>query len=197
MSAVIENMQANILPSDEASHAWNERAVQNVVYVHCALKHHEVIVPNSCLLGWESDVVSVNRTGFISEFEIKVSRADFKADAKKARTRLLINPIQKSSLFGDVTHPRPNYFFYVVPENLIQPEEVPDYAGLIYVERRVEKYGLYYGLSREVKAAKRLHKEKITEWQHKQLTRALTVRYWRQRLNNQNLVEHVRDECFD
>jgi twinkle protein len=59
---------------------------------HCALKNHEIIVPNSCVFSWESDVISVNKTGFISEFEIKVSRADFKADAKKERATLLVNP---------------------------------------------------------------------------------------------------------
>lgn len=162
--------------------AWNERQAQDAVYIHCAIKNHELVVPNSCLFGWESDVVSVNRTGFISEFEIKVSRSDFKQDAKKERARLLVDPVERSALFGDRTHPRPNYFFYAVPEGLIQPEEVPDYAGLVYVCKRVEGHHLYYGTAREIKPAARLHREKISDWQRNQLCRALSGRYWRQRL---------------
>jgi len=161
---------------------WCERQVQEAVYVYCAIKNHEIIVPNSCVFGWESDVVSVNKTGFIAEFEIKVTRADFKADAKKERASLLVNPAQKTWFGKDVTHPRPNYFFYVVPSGLITAEEVPEYAGLIYAERHVEGHRLYYGTAREIKPAARMHRDKITDWQRKQLARALTGRYWRQRL---------------
>jgi hypothetical protein len=162
---------------------WCERQVQDAVYIHCAIKNHEIIVPNSCLFGWEADVISVNRTGFVSEFEIKVSRSDFKAEGKKAHRRLLTDPVEKSNLFGDRIHPRPNYFYYVVPDGLIQPKEVPDYAGLIYVYKHVRRYALYYGIAREVKGAKRLHREKIDDGQRRQLARAMTVRYWRQRLD--------------
>lgn len=180
---------------------WNERAVQNAVYIYCSIKNHEIVVPNSCVFGWESDVVSVNKTGFIAEFEIKVSRADFKVDAKKARSGLLINPVQKSCVFGDVTHPRPNYFYYAVPEGLITVDEIPEYAGLIYVKNKAEvingRPALYYGTAGEIKAAPRLHKEKINEWQRKQLARALSGRFWRQRLcNDSDVKQSVRDRWY-
>jgi hypothetical protein len=174
---------AQVMDAPPPVRRWTERQVQDAVYVHCAIKNHEIIVPNSCVLGWEADVVSVNRTGFISEFEIKVSRADFKAEAKKAHRRLLTDPVQHSTFFGSIIHPRPNYFFFAVPEGLIEPEEVPDYAGLIYVHKRVEAHRLYYGTASQVKAAKRLHRDRINDGQRIQLARALTMRYWRQRLN--------------
>lgn len=165
---------------------WTEAQAQNAVYVHCAIKSHEIVVPNSYVFGWEADVVSVNKTGFITEFEIKVSRADFKAEAKKAHRRLLVDPVERLPLFGDRTHPRPNYFYFAVPEGLVTPEEVPDYAGLIYVKRRAraigKRVGLYYDTAQEVKPAARLHRDRITEWQRKQLARALSGRYWRQRV---------------
>lgn len=162
--------------------SWCERQVQDAVYVHCAIKNHEIIVPNSCVFGWEADVVSVNKTGFISEFEIKVTRADFKAEAKKAHRKLLTDPVEQT-FFGKRVHPRPNYFYFAVPENLIQPEEVPDYAGLLYVCKHVKRHALYFGTAREVKSPKRLHREKIDDGQRRQLSRAMTVRYWRQRLD--------------
>jgi Ni/Co efflux regulator RcnB len=161
---------------------WNERQVQDAVYIHCALKNHEIIVPNSCVFSWESDVISVNKTGFISEFEIKVSRADFKADAKKERATLLVNPEREDWFGRQIIKARPNYFFYAVPEGLIAAEEVPDYAGLIYVHRHVEGHRLSWRTASEIKPAKRLHREKISEWQRRQLCRAMSGRYWRQRL---------------
>jgi hypothetical protein len=184
MSTSVEEI--NVTESARLPTAWCERQVQDSLYVHCAIKNHEIVVPNSCVFGWESDLVSVNKTGFVTEFEIKVSRADFKAESKKAHRKLLVDPVQKSGVFGDVTHPRPNYFYFAVPDGLIRPEEVPDYAGLIYVKRRAEtvagRVALYYGTAVEVKPAARLHREKITEWQRKQLARALTGRYWKQRV---------------
>lgn len=178
MVAEIAQLESAALPLK-----WTERQVQDAVYIHCAIKNHELIVPNSCLLGWESDVISVNRTGFIAEFEIKVTRSDFRADAKKAHRHLLIDPVQKSAWTDRTfTHPRPNYFYYVVPTGLVTPDEVPDYAGLIYAEKRVEDCALFYGMTQEIKPAKRLHKDKISDSQRHQLCRALTGRYWRQRL---------------
>lgn len=47
----------------------------------------------------------------------------------------------------------PNKFFYVVPTGLIAKEEVPEYAGLIYVDEN--------GLVTKVKDGKFLHKDKL------------------------------------
>lgn len=160
---------------------WNERMVQDAVYIHCAIKSYWLVVPNSCVFGWEADVVGVLRSGFISEFEVKVSRADFKAEARKAHRGLLTNPMQKT-FFGERRHPRPNYFYYTVPSGLIQPDEVPDHAGLLYVEKEVRSSALYYGTVKIAKPARRLHSEKLADSQREQLMRAVNERYWRQRL---------------
>lgn len=47
----------------------------------------------------------------------------------------------------------PNKFFYVVPAGLIKPNEVPDYAGLIYVDE--------FGNCTKIKDGKFLHKDKL------------------------------------
>jgi len=47
----------------------------------------------------------------------------------------------------------PNKFFYVVPYGLIKPSEVPDYAGLIYVDHDLK--------ITKVKDGKFLHKDKL------------------------------------
>jgi hypothetical protein len=160
---------------------YSERQIQDALYIHCAIKRHEIIVPNSCVFGWESDMVSVTRSGYINEFEIKVTRSDFRKDAKKLRARILIDP--EAVYSGSYVFRRPNYFYYAVPAGMIEPDDVPEYAGLIYVRKEVHSNTLYYGITSQVKAAVRLHSGKIDEWQRCQLERALTERYWRQRLN--------------
>ena len=79
---------------------------------------------NYLLGGSEQDVLSILKSGYISEFEVKVSRSDFKADAKKRKWFFFENRIERSI---------PNYFYYVCPEGLINTDEIQDYAGLIYV----------------------------------------------------------------
>ena len=55
---------------------------------------------------------------------------------------------------------KPNYFYYVVPENLIAMEEVPTYAGLVYVKPRYNREGkIYWYDANVVKEAPKLHKE--------------------------------------
>jgi hypothetical protein len=161
--------------------SWSEKTVQDAVYVHCAIKNHEIMVPNSQLFKWESDMVSVTRTGFIHEFEIKVTRADFKQDAKKERARLLLDPVVKG-YFQNYPCSRPNYFHYVVPDGLITANEIPEYAGLIYAMKPVVGYRLSYSTISVIKNAVRIHKERIVDAQRRQLERSMAFRYWRFRL---------------
>ena len=72
---------------------------------------------------WEIDVLSLNKNGYITEFEIKVSRSDFKADAKKKKWQWYVNKVEKLT---------PNYFYYVCNDGLILPDEIPSFAGLMY-----------------------------------------------------------------
>ena len=164
-----------------ADFIWTEKAIQNALYCFCALKRHELIVPNSKVFGWESDMVSVTQAGYMFEFEVKLSRSDFRADAKKIKSQYMVNPIQQS--WGKaVGVNRPNYFYYVVPPDLVAVEELPSFAGLIYAEWHPPDYALYCQPARVIRIAPKLHTDKINEWQRRQLHRAVTFRYWRDRL---------------
>ena len=55
---------------------------------------------------------------------------------------------------------KPNYFYYVVPTNLINVDEVPDYAGLIYINATVFGNNRIYYSFNEVKKAPKLHSKK-------------------------------------
>ena len=56
-----------------------------------------------------------------ASYEVKVSRSDFLRELKQP------NKQRSARLFSDE-------FWYVAPEGLVRPEEVPDWAGLIEVQ---------------------------------------------------------------
>lgn len=83
----------------------------------------------------ECDIISVNSGGNLCEFEIKVSASDFKADFKKVAKHHMLEhgPYVKVSKKGEVTHLGCSYFTYVCPACLIREDQVPKYAGLIWI----------------------------------------------------------------
>lgn len=105
----------------------------------------EFFLCNMYVFTWESDVLILTKSHYWYEIEIKVSRADFKNDLK--------HKSQKHNTLSDAdATDKPNYFYYAVPEGLISPEEVPTYAGLIYM----------HGSRPEIiKRPQKLHNEKM------------------------------------
>lgn len=73
---------------------------------------------------WEIDVLSLNKSDYLTEFEVKVSRSDFKADSKKRKWQFYEKKIETMIS---------NYFYYACPNGLITENEIPVFAGLIYV----------------------------------------------------------------
>ena len=91
----------------------------------------------------ECDVLAISKANLVYEFEIKISRGDFKKDFTKHKHWLFKNDMplkeydewKKGRRTGNkiiVAH-LPNYFNFVVTKDLVKVEEVPDYAGLIYI----------------------------------------------------------------
>ena len=161
--------------------ALTENSIQYTLYVRAQnrLKHYPV-VPNVYLFREESDLISVTPAGYIHEYEIKLSRADFTADFRnKRRHKFYVDPEkqEKTRAFnrGIRIWKRPNYFWFAVPENLVSESEVPDYAGLIYIR---QSQWNDYGSCRVVKKPVKISKEKITANQTNTLVRSLTYRFW-------------------
>jgi len=148
-------------------------------------------VDNLYVFSWESDKLLWTKSGYIYEFEIKISRADYKNDFKhKIEKHVLLASVmpkeqpQMADLFdnyqkkrkkkygycitdedikrefdrlGDISRRKmPNYFYYAVPKGLIDVDEVPEYAGLIWIDD---------GILCIKKKAPCLHKEKYTDSQ--------------------------------
>lgn len=130
-------------------------------YLHELRRINKFTVANFYIGKWECDMLAVSNKGFTHEIEVKISRSDFKNDFKKLSNDYKYNGFQKGY---SITHAdkhtiiqegkRVNRFSYLVPENLISIDEVPEYAGLIYAK----KYGLHYFFS-IVKKPKLLNKE--------------------------------------
>lgn len=103
------------------------------------------VIPNYTPKGWwECDLFELTEAAFFREYEIKISRADFKSDASKSQTRahwrtnLYANAAElettdtKHSLLAERSVRGPSNFSFVVPDGLIEPSELPEWAGLIY-----------------------------------------------------------------
>lgn len=150
-----------------------EADIQDTLYFVRQQDRHEAIVPNcGMVFGWEADLVSVTKAGLTHEHEIKISRSDFKADARKQSKHVLLLERRARSPSGFVQIP--SYFWYVTPPDLLDGLEVPEYAGHMTVAGR-------YSVKIR-KQAPRLHREKITESQLQAITRGLMYRYWKRRL---------------
>lgn len=102
-------------PTKEIQHALCKMLVGN---------GHHAVCENFGYHCGEMDVVSMSKSGALREYEIKVSRADFKADKKKKTKHIRYG--QSDNWYA------PNYFTYVCPDGLIKEAEVPEYSGLWY-----------------------------------------------------------------
>lgn len=118
----------------------------------------------------ETDFLVIQDKGYIYDIEVKISRGDFAADFKKVSKHSILEKGNYTAKYkypylkedgtrewvnpGDpIPHKRPNRFYYCVPEGLVSKNEVPKYAGLLYVKSS--------GVIEKIKEAPLLTKEKI------------------------------------
>ena len=98
-------------------------------------KGHSPITSHITIFGKnECDCISISKSDYIYEYEIKISRADFKKDFTKIKHTNIINENYTKVRKGETFYLLPNYFNFVTPRDLIKLEEVPDYAGLIFMD---------------------------------------------------------------
>lgn len=144
--------------TDKEEIKWSEELIQQQLrYNFLSPSSVKYFTENLNVYDWESDVLKITKSGYAYEFEIKISRGDFKNDFKhkKKKHLLLENKENKAKM--------PNYFYYVVPEDLVTEDEVPEYAGLIYVHATIIGNSRIYYQFQEIKAAPKLHSDKIDE----------------------------------
>ena len=113
----------------------------------------------SGLVNTESDVMILSKSGYATSIEIKVSKADLKADLKKRYMKRIYqseHPDNPNS--GIMSEHWRKYFFtdikyryYAVPEKLKETalELIPDWCGLIVAENKHELLGVKCKIVRE------------------------------------------------
>ena len=111
--------------------------IQSGLIMELYQKGHSPISSNFSGMGLqECDVISISKSDYIYEYEVKISRSDFKADFKKPKHNLITEKKFIKETKKETFYLVPNYFYFVVPENLVSVEEVPEYAGLMYINER-------------------------------------------------------------
>ena len=175
--------------NSEDKFKFSEEFIQNALNHFFAYGSVKYNIDGLYVFDWESDKLLETKSGYIYEFEVKISRADFKNDFKHKKDKHII--LAGEERYGDKYlpkyyefleenrkrgnwceqnflksaannprylvsgHKRPNYFYYAVPTDLVKVEEVPEYAGLIYVDEQMKLT--------IVKSAPKLHTEKYKD----------------------------------
>lgn len=177
----------------------SEQEIQSAIW-HTYNSASEIMVPNYTPMNWwECDIFRVLKSGFVAEYEIKTSVADFKADFKKSHDQHgriddgdgrpkwgVVSSRQKHDMLAAGGHTQvlwqhgkppersfvPNYFAFVIPmdiEDAVRPL-VPRYAGLLVKSSR---YRVYIKIK-----PPRLHGEKPTNDWAAELAPTFYHRYW-------------------
>ena len=122
--------------------------------------------------GWESDFFIIQRaSNYCYEIEVKITRADFLKDFEKTKKHLILSGKKNHDLI-------PNKFFYCVPEGLISKDEIPPYAGLMYVN--------YSGVF-TVREAPFIHKKILN------LDSCLLSKFYNKYMDYKYLIQQLRD----
>lgn len=149
------------------------QAIEMAIYSHRShISPFPTIVNNVYCWGWESDLLFISKDWHTTEYEIKMSRSDYKADFgkdkhKPARTGYLGQTLASLHQRG------PNYFYYVAPIGLLAGLTIPDYAGLIEVEGDD-----VHGIVSVTKKAPRLHREPLKDHYRMPVILKGCNRYW-------------------
>jgi hypothetical protein len=171
----------------------SEREVQDWLYRYLYKKGQLSICPCYTPAGWfECDMFAITKTGCYVEYEIKLTVADFRADAKKSdgrderydkETRKFVEcaPRVKHAQLAAADPKGPSAFYYVVPAGLIEAKDVPVWAGLIHFDTK-KWCGSLSGMS-EIKRAPKLHKCKVSPAVIQHVNGVFFWRYWTMRSN--------------
>lgn len=93
-----------------------------------------VAMANVSVLGypWESDLIKVMPSYYWYEYEVKVSRADFRKDFEKtARNGMRVDKHEFLAGAFQALKAKPKRFYFVSPIGLLKESDIPAHAGWI------------------------------------------------------------------
>ena len=128
----------------------------------------DVSAHNINFFRFESDVLALKKSGYMTEYEIKLTLSDFRADFKKKCRGLSRHEFLEKG-FGA------NRFYYVVPDELIEKIHpmIPEWCGIISLWHHNDDNKLVIHIQ---KSAKLLHKNTFDD---KARMKILTAMYWK------------------
>ena len=126
--------------------------------------HQKIISLRTSQIEHEIDFLVVTKQNKLIEYELKVSRADFFQDRKKLKHNRMLTGA-KGKIYK---------FYYVVPEGMVDKDEVPDYAGLVYVRENLT--------CRTIKRAKKLTDHELSQDDQTKIYRSIMYRWITQQL---------------
>lgn len=109
---------------------WTESDIQYSLFKWLPVSH-KYKAHGTSFYGGYADFISMTKAYRVTEYEIKLSFSDFKADFKKRNKHKQMEAKRPDSYDG--TYHFPNYFYFVIPENLLLKIKplIPEYAGII------------------------------------------------------------------
>lgn len=171
----------------------NEKDIQNALYVHL-LRKSRVACPNYTTPGWwEADLWTVSPSGYAAEYEVKISKKDFRSDSLKTVDRFQAARHRRNGTEPKTKHQRlasgdvrgPSRFYFVTPEGLLAPEDIPPWAGWIEVNKNGR-----WTVPTIRKSAPQLHRQKVDP---KVEAHCRSVFYWRYWNLRQTICSCQRD----
>ena len=144
-----------------------------MAFYYANYQKFEFMAPNVYLRhDCELDIFGLRKgSGYVDEIEIKMVKSDYLADFNKTIRLKREDKLKHTALQEGLLHT--NRFSFLVPESLAEKIIIPNYAGLyIYKEKT--------GRVSEIKRAKLLHKNKISDSLKYTTARKMTFRYWRE-----------------
>lgn len=148
-------------------HKLKEADIQLLLWKMLAEKRIFRVFPNIQLNRYEADLVALTRSGFLHEYEIKTTKADYLRDFRA-----------KIGKHGQMEHKsfelKPNYFWVVAAFEIERIEDFPPYAGLLEV---CQPKGKEPSLKVH-KSAARLHKRKVSDQFIQKLMIRGLFKYW-------------------
>ena len=114
------------------------------------------VTPLSGLVRFETDLLSLSKSGYATGVEIKTSKSDLKNDLKKKQWKNIERVYRGKTGLERYFEPY-KYFYYAVPQDLVEETEaqVPDWCGIYAIGKKVK----------EVRRAKQiLSNDKTRKW---------------------------------
>lgn len=136
---------------------------------HNYFSNNKVMCNNFGWMYGEADVIAVTKSDLLVEYEIKLSKSDFKADFKKRAKHLRYSGIKhrRKGWLGI-----PNRFYYVTTPGLLELSDIPEYAGLIEIDSSLPDHCS----AKTLKKAPLIHSDKCPNMTMEQIAHALTIR---------------------